>query len=194
MTEETQKAVNKEKAVVKYRGEPITITFSDVQKYLCPMATPQEIVIFLKTAQSLNLNPWANECYLIKYSDREKAATVIAIDAYLKAGEANENCDGHEAGIILRDAGGKLELREGSFILDEESDKLVGGWAKVYRKDRSRPTYMAVNKAECLRYTKDGHLTKFWTKEKQPMMLRKTALKRAFAEAFPQLFADSLTT
>jgi len=53
---------------------------------------------------------------------------------------------------------------------------------------------MAVNKAECLKYARNGNLTKFWVKDKQPMMLRKTALKRALVEAFPSLFAGTMFT
>lgn len=183
-----------EKAVVQWRGEPITITFTDVKTLICPLATDQETVVFLKTCQSLSLNPFAGECYLIKYSEKDKAAIVIAIDSYLKAAETNDNYNGHEAGTILRDTAGKLEFREGSFLLEEEFDKLVGGWAKVYRKDREKPFYMAVNKAECVRYARDGHLTQFWTENKQPMMLRKVALKRALVEAFPQLFVGAYST
>ncbi len=178
-----------ERAVVEYKGERITISFRDVKNLICPLATDQEVVIFLKTCQSLNLNPFASEVFLIKYSEKDKAAIVIAIDSYLKAGEANAQYDGHEAGIILRDSAGKLEYREGAFPLDEERQKLVGGWARVYRKDRGRPFYVAVNKKECLRYRRDGSLTEFWTEEKQPSMLRKVALKRALVEAFPSLFS-----
>lgn len=180
------------KAVVQYKGEMVTITFRDIKELICPMATDQEVAVFLRICQSLNLNPFASEIYLIKYSEKDKAASVIAIDAYLKAGEANPNYDGHEAGIILQDTTGKLEFREGSFLLDGERNKLAGGWSKVYRKDRTRPFYMAVNKKECLRYRRDGSLTEFWTEEKQPSMLRKTALKRALVEAFPSLFAGTL--
>ncbi len=191
----TTKAVaTREKAVVKWKGEQITITFHDVKTLICPYSTDQEIAVFLKTCQSLQLNPFANEIYLIKYSEGDKAAMVIAIDSYLKSAETNKKYNGHEAGIILRDSTGKLDLREGSFILAEEMDKLVGGWAKVYREDRAKPFYMSVNKAECVRYTKSGNLTKFWAKEKQPMMLRKTALKRALVEAFPSLFAGTMST
>ena len=190
----TRAATTQQKAIVRYRGQPITITFSDVKNLICPLATDQETVVFLKTCDSLQLNPFAGECFLIKYSERDKAAVVIAIDSYLKSAETNDNYNGHEAGIILKDSAGKLEHREGSFLLEEEMDKLVGGWAKVYRKDREKPFYMAVNKAECVRYTRDGNLTQFWTKEKQPMMLRKTALKRALVEAFPSLFAGMMST
>ena len=191
---ETKVATTQEKAVVKYKGEQITITFHDVKTLICPYATDQETVVFLKTCQSLSLNPFANEIYLIKYSEDDKAAIVIDIHSYLKSAETNESFNGIEAGIVLRDSGGKLEFREGSLLLPDEAEKLAGGYARVFRKDREKSFYMAVNKAECLRYTKSGNLTRFWTKEKQPMMLRKTALKRALVEAFPSLFAGTLST
>lgn len=182
-----------EQAVVQWKGETITISFQDVKNLICPLATDQETAVFLKTCQSLQLNPFAGEVYLIKYSDKDKAAIVIGIDAYLKAAEANPNFDGYEGGIILKDSTGNLEYREGAFLLDEEGQKLVGGWAKVYRKDRSRPFYMAVNKKECIRYRRDGTPTEFWTEEKQPSMLRKVALKRALVEAFPSLFSGLIS-
>ncbi len=196
MAEQTGKAViaGKQKAIVKWRGEVITIGFDDVKTLICPDATEQEIIVFLKTCESLQLNPFAGECYLIKYDIKDKAAFVIAIDSYLKAAEVNEQYDGCEAGIILSDAANTLEFREGSFLLETEKAKLVGGWAKVYRKDRSRPTYMAVNKVECIRLTREGNPTKFWAVAKQPWMLRKTALKRGLVEAFASLFAGTMST
>jgi len=183
-----------EKALVKWKGEQITISFHDVKTLICPYATDQETAVFLKTCQSLQLNPFANEIYLIKYSEGDKAAIVIAIDSYLKAAEGNESFNGFEAGTVLRDSGGKLDFREGALVLPDEEGSLVGGWARIYRKDREKPFYIAVNKAECVRYTRDGRLTKFWTEEKQPSMLRKTALKRALIEAFPSLFAGTMAT
>lgn len=193
MTTQTKAVATQQKAVVKWKGEQIIVTFSDVKNLICRLATDQEVAVFLKTCQSLQLNPFASEVYLIKYGERDKAATVISIGSYLKAAEANKDYNGNEAGVILRDTGGKLEFREGAFLLDDEMDKLVGGWARVYRKNRDRPTYMAVNKTECIRYTKEGRLTQFWAKEKQASMLRKTALKRALVEAFPSLFAGTIS-
>ena len=194
MAPQTKAVATQQKALVKWKGEQIIITFSDVKNLICRLATDQEAAVFLKTCQSLQLNPFANEVYLIKYADKDKAATVISIGSYLKAAETNKDYNGCEAGIILRDSGGKLELREGAFLLDDEMDKLVGGWARVYRKNRDRPTYIAVNKAECVRYTKEGRPTQFWTEKKQASMLRKTALKRALVEAFPSLFAGTMST
>jgi len=189
-----EKSKSQEVAIVEHRGTSLRITWQDVKTLICPLATDQETAIFLKTCQALQLSPFHNEIYLIKYSERDKAATVVAVGAYLKTAELNENYNGHEAGVILRDSGGKLEFREGAFVLDDELDKLVGGWARVYRKDRDRPTYMAVNKTECVRYTREGKLTQFWTREKWASMLRKTALKRALVEAFPSLFVGTLAS
>ena len=182
------------KAIVQWKGEPIVITFNDVKNLICPLATDQETAVFLKTCQSLQLNPFANEIYLIKYGEREKAATVIAIESYLRAAELNKNYDGSEAGIILKESSGKLEYRRGAFLLETEMDMLVGGWARVYRKKHKHPTYVSVNLKECLRYTKEGRLTKFWARDNQAMMVRKTALKRGLVEAFPSLFAGSMAS
>jgi phage recombination protein Bet len=182
------------KAIVQWKGEAIIISFQDVKGLICPLATDQEVAIFLKTCQSLQLNPFANECFLIKYDSREKAAFVIAIDSYLKAAESNIQYDGHEAGIILKDSGGKIELREGAFLLDEDRPRLAGGWAKIYRKDRAHPVYVAVNKNECIKVTREGKPTQFWAEPKQPWMLRKVALKRGLVEAFPSLYAGTLAT
>ena len=177
------------KAVVQWQGEPITITWADVKSLICPDATDQEVGVFLKVCQSLNLNPFAREIYLIKYSKGDRASIVIAIDAYLKAAEFDPNFDGYEAGIVLKDPRGGLEFREGAFLLEEERAGLAGGWARVYRKDRSRPFYVAVNKKECIRLTQQGRVTEFWSEEKQPWMLRKVALKRALLEAFTSSFS-----
>jgi len=196
MTEATKTAIApyKQKAVVQWRGQSITVTFGDVKSLICPRATDQEVAIFLNVCQGLQLNPFVNECYLIKYDAGDKAAIVIAIESYLKAAETNEHYDGCEAGIILKGHTGALEFREGSFLLLDEAPALVGGWARVYRSDRSRPTYVAVNKAECIKYNREGKPTKFWVESNQPWMLRKTALKRALVEAFPSLFAGTMAS
>jgi len=77
--------------------------------------------------------------------------------------------------------------------LDEEEKSLVGGWAKVYRKDRAKPTYMAININECIKYKRGGERTRFW-EEMPATMVRKVALSRALREAFPNRFGGTLTT
>jgi len=174
-------------------GRKITITFEDVRKFLCPKASDAEIGLFLKTCQAEGLNPFSREIYLVKYKEDQPAAIIIATEAFLKAAESCPEYDGAEAGIILKDATGKLEFREGSFLLEEEEKNLVGGWAKVYRKDRAKPTYIAVNINECIKYKRGGERTRFW-EDMPATMVRKVALSRALREAFPNRFGGTLTT
>ena len=88
--------------------------------------------------------------------------------------------DGFEAGIIVFEKEtGMLEKREGSIVYDGE--ELIGGWAKVYRKDRTRPSYEEVKLTE---YDTGKSL---W-KGKKATMIRKVALVHALREAFPSTF------
>ena len=184
-----------EKAVIQVGAEErkITISFNDVREYLCPRASDAEIGLFLKVCSSEGLNPFKHECFLVKYADDQPAAIIIATETFLKSAEARPEYDGVEAGIIVKDAAGKLDFREGSFLLDEEAKNLVGGWAKAYRKDRARPIYAAVNIKECIKYTKSGRPTRFWD-EMPATMVRKVALSRALREGFPNRFGGTLTT
>lgn len=176
----------KETAVTK-REDKLTVTFEDVKNYLCPNAASQEISLFLKTSQSMGLNPFAREIYLIKYGADQPAAIVIAIDAFLKAAESNKQYDGHEAGIIIKPKDGTPEFREGTFMVENDGE-LAGGWAKVYRKDRSRPFYSAVNIKEYIKRTREGKVTRFWA-EMPATKIRSVALKHSLKEAFPNLLS-----
>ena len=170
----------------------VTITCEDVRKYLCPRASDPEISLFLKVCQTEGLNPFAREIYLVKYSDDEPAAIIIAIDAFLKAAETCDHYVGHEAGIVLRQEDG-VEFREGTFMLDDEKDRLMGGWAKVYRKDRDKPFYSSVNISEYRRFTRKGEPTRFW-REMPATMIRNVALRHALKEAFPSRFSGLYCT
>lgn len=194
MAEQPGKALElrKTKAVVNWQGRNIIITFDDVKRHICPKATDQEVVVFLNMAQSLSLNPWAREIYLIKYSEGEAASYVVAEESYLKAAEQCPEYQGHEAGIIIKDAAGNITQPEGAFSIDLGKDTLLGGWAKVYRKDRDHPFYIAVNFKECAKYTRQGELTRFW--DSMPAtMIRKVALARALREAFPSRLGGMVT-
>jgi len=183
------------KAIIQVGAEErkLTITFDDVKKYLCPKASDAEIGLFLKTCKAENLNPFKREAFLVKYGEDQPAAIIIATETFVKAAESCPEYDGVEAGIILKNSAGELKFREGAFLLDEEAKSLVGGWAKVYRKDRSKPTYAAVNIKECIKYTRTGKPTRFW-EDMPATMVRKVALSRALREAFPNRFGGTLTT
>ena len=125
----------------------MTVTFDDVRNFICKEATIAECRIFLETCKQYHLNPFTKEAYLIHYDNKngDTASTIVlGKTCYMKMAEAHPQYDGFEAGLILQDdVAGEIYHREGSIIYKGET--LLGGWAKTYRKDRSRPFYEEVS-------------------------------------------------
>ena len=86
-----------------------------------------------------------------------------------------------ESGIIIKKDDGKVEERQGTFKLEDE--QLVGGWARVYRKDWSHPTYSSVSFNEVAQKTGQGQLNSNWA-NKGATMVEKVAKVRALRETF----------
>lgn len=164
-------------------GQHFMVSFADVRNFICPKATDAECKIFLETCKQYRLNPFTKEAYLIHYDNKndDTASTIVlGKNCYMQMAERHPQYDGFEAGVILLDtAMGELIHREGSIVY--EGEELLGGWAKVYRKDRSRPCYEEVKLAE---YNTGKSL---WA-GKPATMIRKVALVHALREAFPSTF------
>lgn len=164
-------------------GQRMTVTFDDVRNFICKEATIAECRIFLETCKQYHLNPFTKEAYLIHYDnkDGDTASTIVlGKTCYMKMAEAHPQYDGFEAGVIVFvPEVGELIHREGSIIY--KGEELVGGWAKTYRKDRSRPFYEEVNFSE---YDTKKSL---WV-TKPATMIRKVALVHTLREAFPATF------
>lgn len=164
-------------------GQRMTVTFDDVRNFICKEATIAECRIFLETCKQYHLNPFTKEACLIHYDNKngDTASTIVlGKTCYMKMAEAHPQYDGFEAGVIVMDeAAGELIHREGSIVYQGET--LVGGWAKTYRKDRSRPFYEEVNFSE---YDTKKSL---WV-TKPATMIRKVALVHTLREAFPATF------
>lgn len=164
-------------------GQRMTVSFDDVRNFICKEATIAECRIFLETCKQYHLNPFTKEAYLIHYDNKngDTASTIVlGKTCYMKMAEAHPQYDGFEAGVIVMDeAAGELIHREGSIVYQGET--LVGGWAKTYRKDRSRPFYEEVNFSE---YDTKKSL---WV-TKPATMIRKVALVHTLREAFPATF------
>lgn len=164
-------------------GQRMTVTFDDVRNFICKEATIAECRIFLETCKQYHLNPFTKEAYLIHYDNKngDTASTIVlGKTCYMKMAEARPQYDGFEAGVIVFvPEVGELIHREGSIIY--KGEELVGGWAKTYRKDRSRPFYEEVNFSE---YDTKKSL---WV-TKPATMIRKVALVHTLREAFPATF------
>lgn len=164
-------------------GQRMTVTFDDVRNFICKEATIAECRIFLETCKQYHLNPFTKEAYLIHYDNKngDTASTIVlGKTCYMKMAEAHPQYDGFEAGVIVFiPEVGEIIHREGSIVY--KGEELVGGWAKTYRKDRSRPFYEEVNFSE---YDTKKSL---WV-TKPATMIRKVALVHTLREAFPATF------
>ena len=181
MADSAQQAIApiNEKGVCNYTvaGQDVRLSYQIVRDYLVKgggKVSDQDLVQFISICKFNQLNPFLGEAYIVKYGTTP-ATMVVSKEALLKRADACENYEGMEAGIIVIRDGKVVEL-EGCFFAD--NDKLVGGWAKVYRSDRRYPTVAKVRLDE---YDKKQSV---W-KEKPSTMISKVAKVQALREAFP---------
>lgn len=185
-----KKPEQKKNEVVFMAGnEEVRLTPEIVKNYLVSgnkeQVTMQEVAMFMNLCKFSKLNPWAKEAYCIKYGS-EPATMVVGKEAFQKRAEANPMYDGSEAGIIVfNKETGVVEYRKGTFKFPEE--EILGGYAEVWRKDRSHSTRIEVSFEEYAGRKKDGTLNGQWSK-KPATMIRKVALVQALRETFPSAF------
>ncbi|WP_259467051.1 phage recombination protein Bet [Streptococcus iniae] len=122
---------------------PQALNSEIVRKYLDPKgtATDEELAYFIAQAKAQNLNPFTKEIYFIKFGN-QPAQIVTAKSAFEKKADSHPQYDGTEAGVIY-DENGEIKHSNGAFI--PRGAEILGGWAKVYRKDRSHPTVIEVS-------------------------------------------------
>jgi phage recombination protein Bet len=173
------------------KDAPLVLTMDRVRREICrePSLTDLEIIDFLNVCQAEQLDPLRKEILLIKIPG-QPAYYVITVLSYLKIAENNAAYKGHQAGVVGKTKDGSSIYHEGELI--DEAETLTGGWARVWRADRDKPIYSAVNLREYIKRTQDGRITDFW--DDQPAaMIRKIALSKALREAFPNRFSMSVT-
>lgn len=173
------------KGVLTYMSgtEEISLSPQTVKSYLVNgngNVTDQEVMMFMGLCKANKLNPFAKEVYLIKYGN-SPATMVVSKEALLKRAEANPNYDGADAGVFLKNESGTITKRSGAMVLDGET--VLGGWAEVWRKDRSHSYKAEVSYNEYVAL-KDGKPNSQWAK-RPGTMIRKVALVQALREAFP---------
>lgn len=177
---------NKELAVVyEIDGEQIKLTPSIVQQYIvgtdAPITLP-EFKFFTELCKARKLNPFLKEAYCIKYG-KNPAQIVVGKDAVLKRAILNPEYNGMESGVIVQDKEtGEIIERKGTFYLPND-EKIVGGWAKVYRKNWEYPIYCSVSFDEVAQKKGDGSLNSNWS-GKGATMVEKVAKVRALRETF----------
>ena len=189
------KSTQQKEQVVEYMagGMAVKLTPSIVKNYLVSgdkdRVTIQEVAMFMNLCKFSGLNPWLKEAYCIKYGT-EPATMVVGKEAFEKRAEENPAYDGDESGIIVVDESGVVTYRKGTMKLPGE--EIIGGYAEVWRKDRSHSTRVEVSFEEYAGRKKDGTLNGQWSK-KPATMIRKVALVQALREAFPKAFGGMYT-
>ena len=171
------------KDIVKYEDsvthKEVVLGLDDVRRSICPTATEQEALNFLRLCQYMGLNPFVRDAYLIKYGDGP-ASMVVGKDAYSKRADAHPQFAGMESGVIVMSGDAAPIHRKGTLLLEKE--RLVGGWAKVARNDRKLDIETSVSFGEF----DTGRA--MW-KKMPAIMIEKCAIVKALRNAFPSTFS-----
>lgn len=174
--------------VVRYRplngGDEVELTINMVRKFLTKPtkqgreASDAEVVKFMMLCKAGAFDPWQGDAVLVGYDSGDTAewSLITTVHAMLKRAELSDNFDGLDFGIVVMGPDKQVIERQGTIVYDNE--KLLGGWCKVYRKDRSRPFYCQVN---LMTYDKGI----FRWKTDRPGMIAKVAKGQALRDAFP---------
>lgn len=164
---------------------PIRLSLGMIQQY-CAVATRKgflpeiaECIRFGMLVMTRRLNPFTGDCYFVGYDSQDgpNFSMIVGVQALFKRAEIHPQYDGIESGIVVQNGTTKqIEERQGDMVFPGET--VIGGWAKVYRKDRSRPSYQRLNLST---FKKD---TKFW-KADPAGLICKTAESHSLRQAFP---------
>lgn len=164
-------------------GDAIQISQQDVLQYICPNATAKEVVFFMELCRSQRLNPFKREAYLVKYGN-SAASLVTAEVVFERRANANPNYLGMEHGVVYMNANGEIKKREGTATYKVAGEKLIGGWARVHRKDRT-DSYAEVSLDE---YNRNQSVWKTMPGVMVSKCAKATALRLAFPSDFQGLY------
>jgi phage recombination protein Bet len=149
-------------------------------------ATDDEFMLLLHLAKTYGLDPFAKEIWCIKYlrpgqNPADVVATIFSSrDGYLKIASRDKQMDGMISDAVC--SGDSLEkLTDGTVLhtYGNPRGEVIGAYALVFRKDRSRPAYFYAPFSE---YGAGNNPT--WKKYPSAMIIKVAeamALKRAFS-------------
>jgi phage recombination protein Bet len=168
----------------------ISLSVNDVTNFIAAktksgkVATAKDIILFMKLCQANGLNPWVRDAYLVGYdgNDGPTFTMITAHQSLLNRAELSSEFDGMESGVVIvRNGESEPQQRAGTIVLPGET--IVGGWAIVYRRDRSRPICSTV-----LFSTYTTGMSR-WKADPSGMIV-KVAQGSALRQAFPSTLAQ----
>lgn len=131
--------------------DPSLLTGADIKKYFDPqnLLTEKQVGQALALCKGRNLNPFANEVYIVAYTNRnggKEFSLIVSKEAFLKRAAQCKDYEGFEAGVVAVDSEGVMHERKGAIMLP--GDTLIGGWARVHRKNFKVPVEIFVSREE----------------------------------------------
>jgi phage recombination protein Bet len=173
-------------------SEEMTLTVAYVKNFLTKptkqgfMPSDAHVIRFMMLCKASHLNPWQGDAYLIGYDSEDGPVfdLITAIQALLKRAELSPEFDGMESGVVIQE-GMEIKERKGTILLPGE--KLLGGWARCFRKDRGIPFYQSVQ--FCVYDTGRAR----WKKDPAGMIVkcaRASVLREAFPNSLAGLYVD----
>lgn len=171
--------------------DPLTLTVGLVEKFLCvktrsgKIASREDIMKFMMLCKAQGLNPWVNDAFLVGYdaTDGPKFQLISAHQALLKRAELSIAYDGMESGVCVTLKDGSLRERQGDLVVQGET--IVGGWARVHRRDRSIASY------DCLGLNTFSTGKIRWASDPAGMIVKcaeASALRKAFPSTLAQMY------
>lgn len=184
----TKELVPSEIKYVAFDKQEVVLSYEIVKKLLVhgksDLVSLPEASFFMEMCKARGLNPYKKDCYLIKYG-QEPASIIVSIDYYRTRAYAQENCQGWQVGVIVKAQTGEVKRTNGLVL---EGEELLGAWFKAQPKGWNVLREHEVNLKGYLQYTKEGNLTKFWQKEKQPTQIMKVAEAQGLRSVWPAEF------
>lgn len=170
--------------------DEIELTYGQVLSFISARtksgktASEADIIKFMMLCKARGLNPWVGDAYLVGYdaTNGPEFSLITSVSALMKRAEANPAFDGIESGVVVS-VDRVITERQGDLVLPGE--RLVGSWAKCYRKDRRVPFYDALNLA-----TYDKGYSQ-WKKDQSGMIVKcaeASVLRKAFPSQLSALY------
>jgi len=129
--------------------DAIKLTIAIVRKLVAvptksgKLPSDEDCLKFIMMCQAKRLNPFEGDAFFIGYDTAQgpKFSLITAHQAFLKRSERHPEYDGMQSGIIVTRGKDMLDV-EGDFYLP--GDVILGGWAKVFFKNRSHPMHKRI--------------------------------------------------
>jgi len=184
---EEKQVAKKEEHAVEFipfgASNKLRLTASMVRQFIAvptrsgALPSERDCIRFIMLCRGKRANPFEGDAFLIGYDSKNgpSFSLVCGIELFAKRAQAQPEYDGAESGVIIKSQDGITE-RQGTLVLDGET--LVGGWARVHRKDRAHPEYKSV-KLETYNTNHSRWITD------APGMIAKVALSQALRAAYP---------